>query len=124
MDRINENYDWYYAALDSLKYIKENRTFFQNALKYANGQNSFKVSTFNINYNKALKIIMDFNPAFSEKEVNIFSLKLYFYGVMEMISSIILSKEDFEPVNIAKMLMTSMPENARESLVHVDVWQS
>lgn len=117
INQINETYDWYNAALDSLIYIKRNRAFFQNALKNSNGQNSFKEATFNCNLKAALKIILDVNPAFSEDLVNVFALKLYFYGVMEMISEIILSGQEFEPMDITKKLMASMPEKARECLV-------
>ena len=120
IDQINETYDWYHAAIDSLTYIKENITLFQNALKNANGQNSFRVSTYNINYNAALKIILKVNPAFSENSINIFTLKLYFYGVMEIISEIILSVQEFEPIDIAKKLMEGMPEKARECLVRTE----
>lgn len=122
MDRINESYDWYHAAIDSLEYMKENRVFFQNALENAKGQNSFKASVFDITYNAALKIILEVNPVFSENLVNIFSLKLYFYGVIEITSEILLSRNEFDPIDIAKNLMVSMPEKVREYLVKSNKW--
>lgn len=123
INKMNDSYDWYHAARDSLTYIKDNLNFYRNALINTHGQDSFRNASFDINYSEALKIITKKNPDFVKDELNLFSLKLYFYGVTSISTEILTSNSDFDPVIIARQLMSCMPINAQVYLLYTNEWK-
>lgn len=118
IDKINGDYDWSNALIDTLRYFKKNKKFFRNVFINTNGYNSFTSSGTRHTYENARKVIKKRTNLWPLSESIEFKLKLYFYGANAMTYDWVVDGMKDSPEVLGEKLIASMPDEIKELMLN------
>lgn len=119
VDKIgnDENYTWVDMLHEALEIIDSSRSFYRNALKNAQGQNSLAGASAQFDTECALSIIDRRDPGFRNDDEKMFALKSYILGYRTLCDRIAMTDAELDHDKLVGYMLVSMPEVVREALL-------
>ncbi len=115
LDYENGNASWYDAILEAVRMLKANVSFFRNALKNTNGQDSFFMATHIRSIEMTKELLEKRTGASLSKELD-FALKFYMRGFGYSVEDWLLNDTPYTEEELADYLCKMVPENLKEYL--------
>lgn len=120
INRIGNNYNWRQMTTEILKLFIRKKTFFINALKNTQGQNSFNEYGFHHTLSASIAVIKKLHGIQVIDDDLIFALKLYIHGSTKMVEEWTINGMKQTPEQMAQNLTDSMPNSVRKYLLPKD----
>ena len=112
---LGNNYTWYDICLELLNIMKEDKTFYINAVNF-DGQNSLLQIIFKHGYENCMNVIKKKNKTDKVDENLEFKLKFFIYGIIKSGEEWVKRGMILSPEQFAKNIMDCMPEELYEYL--------